>query len=262
MRRRFTALRMHWGKGCQARSLDDHRTATSAEGWLVAERARTRDDVETKYYFSNLPAETPLAELAAAVRSRWPIEQFYKDAKQTCGLGDFQGRRWDGLHRHVALVMLSYSFLALTRWRAGPAVPTLPEVHRRVVLALLIGLAAWRAQTGPPPVPPEAPFTLLGRARGYQRRATGRAGTNPERGERASSEHAKPPVRSGERPSATPEGHVRESDGSYTRADGERRVALQLKMHPDDKRALKTQAAAAGLSPAEYVAALVREDGK
>ena len=165
MRRRFTALRMHWGKGCQARSLDDHRTATSEEGWLIAERARTRDDVETKYYFSNLPAETPLVELAAAVRSRWPIEQFYEDAKQTCGLGDFQGRRWDGLHRHAALVMLSYSFLALTRWRSGTEdVPTLPEVHRQVVLALLTGLAAWWAQTGPPPLPPEASFALLGRA--------------------------------------------------------------------------------------------------
>ena len=59
---------------------------------------------------------------------------------------------------------------------------------------------------------------------------------------------------------ATGEGHVRYSDGSYLRADGERRVALQLKMRPDDKQALKVQAAEAGLSPAEYVARLVRED--
>ena len=59
----------------------------------------------------------------------------------------------------------------------------------------------------------------------------------------------------------TPSGHVRQSDGSYVRADGAKRVSLQLKMDPDDKRALKVQAAAAGLSPAEYVATLVREDG-
>lgn len=61
----------------------------------------------------------------------------------------------------------------------------------------------------------------------------------------------------GEAPSS---GHVRESNGSYVRADGSRRVSLQLKMDPDDKRALKVQAASAGLSPAEYVARLVRED--
>ena len=58
-----------------------------------------------------------------------------------------------------------------------------------------------------------------------------------------------------------PAGHVRASDGSYVRADGAKRVSLQLKMDPDDKRALKVQAAAEGLSPAEYVARLVREDG-
>lgn len=62
--------------------------------------------------------------------------------------------------------------------------------------------------------------------------------------------------------SAPRAGHVRQSDGSYVRADGARRVSLQLKMDPEDKRALKVQAAAAGLSPAEYVAELVREAGR
>ena len=105
---------MHWGKGVQARSTDDHRTVTGAEGWLVAERP-LRGEGEVKYYFSNLLAETPLVNLAAAVRARWPIEQFYQETKQFYGLGDYQERRWKGLHRHIALVMLAYSFLALTR---------------------------------------------------------------------------------------------------------------------------------------------------
>jgi SRSO17 transposase len=48
--------------------------------------------------------------------SRWPIAQFYEDAKGECGLDHYQGRRWDGLHRHLALVMLAYSFLARQRW--------------------------------------------------------------------------------------------------------------------------------------------------
>ena len=169
MRKRFVALRMHWGKGCQARSLDDHRTTTSAEGWLIAERSLSKKgdgpDGETKYYFSNLPAETPLKELAAAVRARWPIEQFYEDGKQRCGLGDFQGRRWDGLHRHIALVMLAYSFLALTRWqaRSEATLPTLPEVHRQVLLALLTDLVQRWAQVEQPVL--SGPFAhLLDRA--------------------------------------------------------------------------------------------------
>ena len=48
-----------------------------------------RSDGEAKYYFSNLPLKTTLEELAVAVRSRWPIEQFYEDGKQLCGLGDY-----------------------------------------------------------------------------------------------------------------------------------------------------------------------------
>jgi hypothetical protein len=154
---------MHWGKGCQARSTDDPRTKTSEEGWLIAERpvAKTDTGGETKYYFTGLPAKTSLKKLATAVRSRWPIEQFYEDAKQLCGLGDFQGRRWDGLHRHVALAMLSYSFLALTRWQAksSSAVPTLPEVHRQVLLALLTDLMQRWAQMRQPVLP--EPFAHL-----------------------------------------------------------------------------------------------------
>ena len=175
MRRQFTALRMHWGKGCQVRSLDDPRTKTSAEGWLVAERPLARENDaagETKYYFTGLPAKTSLKELAKAVRARWPIEQFYQDTGQLCGLGDFQGRSWNGLHRHVALVMLSYSFLALTRWqaRSPSTVPTLPEVHRQVLLALLTDLVQQWAQMCQPV--PSGPFAHLPRPGTTQKNST------------------------------------------------------------------------------------------
>jgi hypothetical protein len=79
------------------------------------------DGDEVKWYFSNLPADTPLRRLVELAHSRWPIEQFYEDAKGEWGLDHYQGRRWDGLHRHLALVMLAYSFLACQRWT--PATP-------------------------------------------------------------------------------------------------------------------------------------------
>jgi hypothetical protein len=60
-----------------------------------------------------LPADTPLPRLVELAHARWAIEQFYEDAKGECGLDDYQGRRWDGLHRHLALVMLAYSFLVV-----------------------------------------------------------------------------------------------------------------------------------------------------
>jgi hypothetical protein len=68
---------------------------------------------ELKYYYSSLGADVSLEQLAALAKSRWVIEQFYEDAKGECGLGDYQGRRWDGFHRHLALVMVAYSFLML-----------------------------------------------------------------------------------------------------------------------------------------------------
>jgi hypothetical protein len=85
------------------------------------------------------------------------IEQFYEDAKQECGLDDFQGRRWDGLHRHLALVRLAYSFLALQRLQLPlPAVEafpppvtrsSLPHVHRQVLLWLFQDLVLWLIDT-------------------------------------------------------------------------------------------------------------------
>ncbi|MBV9279999.1 MAG: transposase, partial [Chloroflexi bacterium] len=77
------------------------------------------EEGERKYYYSPLPADVPLERLATLAHARWVVEQFYEDAKGECGLGDYQGRRWDGLHRHRALAMLTYSVLTLQR----PAAP-------------------------------------------------------------------------------------------------------------------------------------------
>ena len=157
MRKQFAALRMHWGTGEEARSTDDPRVYTSDEGWLIGARCIDGQTEETKYYFSNLPADTPLMQLAAFVRARWPIEQFYEEAKQECGLGDYQGRRWDGLHRHVALVMLAYSFLVCQRMtaeecRAGRFLfsvrrHSLAALHRTVLVWLLQDLVQWWVAT-------------------------------------------------------------------------------------------------------------------
>jgi hypothetical protein len=61
-------------------------------------------------------ASTPAdraANLVLLAHARWVIEQFYVDAKQEYGPDDYQGRSRDGLHRHLVLVMLAYSFLML-----------------------------------------------------------------------------------------------------------------------------------------------------
>jgi SRSO17 transposase len=74
-----------------------------------------KEEEKIKYWFSVLPEDTSLSRLVLLAHARWVIEQFYEDAKQECGLDHFQGRSWEGLHRHLALVMLAYSFLMLYR---------------------------------------------------------------------------------------------------------------------------------------------------
>jgi len=122
LRKQFVAVRAHWATGGAQFSTSHHRVATGPEGWLLGERPVPGERGEVKWYFSNLPPDTPLQRLVELAHSRWPIEQFYEDAKGECGLDHYQGRRWDGLHRHLALVMLAYSFLARQRWMpADPA---------------------------------------------------------------------------------------------------------------------------------------------
>lgn len=114
--KQFVAVRVHWATGGPQFSTSHHRVSTGPEGWLLGERPVPGDSGDRKWYFSTLPADTPLQRLVEVAHSRWPIEQFYEDAKGECGLDHYQGRRWDGLHRHLALVMLAYSFLARQRW--------------------------------------------------------------------------------------------------------------------------------------------------
>ena len=115
--KRMAAVRAHWGTGSPRHSTSHARVFTGPEGWLIGERPAVKEGAEkeeqgkTKYYFSDLPEDTSLERLAGLAHGRWAVEQFYEDAKGECGLGDYQGRRWDGLHRHLALVMLAYSFL-------------------------------------------------------------------------------------------------------------------------------------------------------
>jgi SRSO17 transposase len=68
------------------------------EVWRVGERRATG---ERKYYLANLPAGTPLEELAATIKARWVCEQAHQQLKEELGLGHFEGRSWTGLHRHA-----------------------------------------------------------------------------------------------------------------------------------------------------------------
>jgi hypothetical protein len=95
--------------------------------WLVCRRDPFT--LETKYYLSNAPADTPLTTLVWLTGMRWPIESCFEDSKQELGLGDYQLRGWLGWHHHMTLVILAHFFLVRLQRRLQPKVSnlTLPQ---------------------------------------------------------------------------------------------------------------------------------------
>ena len=108
------------------------------ERWLLCERTVATD--EHKYYLLNLDATASLLALVTVARSRWPIEQQYRELKDELGLDHFEGRSYRGWTHHTVLTAIAFTFLQCERHRAGAASrPTLPTVRFwvREIMAVL-----------------------------------------------------------------------------------------------------------------------------
>ena len=112
LRKQFAFIRACWAT----------KSKLGQQGWIIFERPVPGMEGDMKYYFSNLPIETPDIKLVEYVHRRHSIERFYQDAKDELGLDQYEGRRWHGFHRHFAMVMLAYSWLALQRKVIGNVV--------------------------------------------------------------------------------------------------------------------------------------------
>ena len=106
--------------------------------WLLCERSGINN--EQKYYLLNLDATASLRELVTLVRSRWPIEQPYRELKDELGLDHFEGRSYRGWGHHTVLTTVAFTFLQLERMRSDDTPrPTLPTVRFwvREIMAVL-----------------------------------------------------------------------------------------------------------------------------
>jgi SRSO17 transposase len=72
---------------------------------------------ELKYYVSNAPADTPLAELVRVCGMRWPMESCFEEGKGELGMDHYELRFWRGWHHHMTLVILAHHFLVRLRLR-------------------------------------------------------------------------------------------------------------------------------------------------
>ena len=86
-------------------------------GWLIGEQTT---EGKRKYYWSNLGADATLGRLVEYAHRRHWVERFHQEAKGLLGWDQYQGRRWQGFHRHAVSVMLAYSFLVWREWQGRP----------------------------------------------------------------------------------------------------------------------------------------------
>src|SRR5262245_50159572 len=113
LRARFAAVRVRVADGSPQRIKGKtYQHLPGEQAWLIGEH---RASGEKKYYLANLPAKTDLRTLAATIKARWVCEQAHQQLKEELGLDHFEGRSWQGLHRHVLMTMIAYAFLQYRR---------------------------------------------------------------------------------------------------------------------------------------------------
>ena len=136
--------RVCWGEGTKGPLVGRFaavrvRPAKSrGERWLLCERSVVDD--ERKYYLLNLDATATVRDLVTLARSRWPIEQQYRELKDELGIDHFEGRSYRGWMHHTVLTAIAFTFLQLERRRSDDDPrPTLPHVRFwvREIMAVL-----------------------------------------------------------------------------------------------------------------------------
>ena len=85
-----------------------------------------------KFFVSNAPAETSVQTMLLVAFSRWRVERCFEDQKSEIGLDQYEGRRYQGLKRHLILSSISYLFLSRMRQEFGgekPGADGVPDPH-------------------------------------------------------------------------------------------------------------------------------------
>jgi SRSO17 transposase len=85
-----------------------------------------------KYFVSNAPVGTSVQTMLLVAFSRWRIERCFEDEKGELGLDHYEGRRYQGLKRHMIITAVSHLFLAKVHQDLRgekPGVDGVPSAH-------------------------------------------------------------------------------------------------------------------------------------
>jgi len=89
---------------------DENGLPTRPYHLLVARNAL--DHHQTKYFISNAPEDTSIAQLLRVAFTRWTIERAFEDSKSELGMDHFEVRKFLAIRRHLILSGLSHMFLS------------------------------------------------------------------------------------------------------------------------------------------------------
>ena len=146
---RFACLRVQPSHG-RAEGKVEHPVV-----WLLVEWPPEAEK-PTKFWLSNLDADTTLPELVRLAKIRWSVEQNYQQMKEELGLDLYEVRSSRGWHHQVTLTMIAFCFLVaesllhkkLLGLGGTPNRGRYPECVKRYSGCWQHGLAGVRSQTG------------------------------------------------------------------------------------------------------------------
>jgi SRSO17 transposase len=98
---------------------------SKARKWHLIVRRELNSKEKFKYSLSNAPEVTAVPKLAYMQAQRYWVERPFQDAKNECGMGDYQARGWPAWHHHMTMVMLAMLFMLQQRFIHKTEIPLL-----------------------------------------------------------------------------------------------------------------------------------------
>lgn len=111
------------------------KKSPTAQCWHLIVRREVNSPGTVKYSLSNAPVHTSVTKLAQMQAQRFWIERAFQDAKSHIGMAQYQARKWQSWHRHMALVMMAMQFMLQSRIEQVDAHPYLSCHDIQILLA-------------------------------------------------------------------------------------------------------------------------------
>ncbi len=98
---------------------------SKARHWHLIVRKEPDAPETLKYTLSNASEEISVHQLAKMQGQRFWVERAFQDGKSEAGMADYQARKWNSWHHHMALVSMAMLFMTEERERQKEEYPLL-----------------------------------------------------------------------------------------------------------------------------------------